>query len=162
MLRLCGSKIAQLHELALRAQSDPDAIPVLHDLMIELEWPRHPLVMPLCLGMDLAPERPRYQQSAQREAWERQIQKGHDAANSAWDMYAGKHPSWARAVLASLLFGAWSLPMRSTPYPYATCSPWATVRALSLRMSRPSRDDRAARRRERELRVSAAKTRTDG
>ncbi len=106
---------------------DADGIPVLADAIEEAGW-RHPMVMPIILRMDINPPRPRSSNRSQRKAWERNVQAGYDAANNAWDVYAGNRPDWAKAVLAVLLFGEWAGSKRSTGWLNGTRSPWAMIR----------------------------------
>lgn len=118
----------RLFRLAVMAQTDRDAIPVLHDAMLEEGW-THPAIMAVALGFDLAPRRPYFHNARQRENWERARDRDLGRARACHDEYAGRSPAWAKAVLAAMLFGDWP-PARKRRYgPWRTASPFALVRA---------------------------------
>lgn len=143
--------------LLLRSQDDEDAVRILHDAMVEAGWrPKHPFLMPLALGMTVAPAHPGQMNTDQIEAWDRLVAERDAAADRAWDFIAGRSRDWARAILATVLFGGWATPMRATPYPSSTRSPWSVVRRQALAQSRPYRARAAERRRASEAREDLA------
>jgi len=133
-----------LGELAMLAVEDPSMVPVLGDACIEMGW-RHDLVPALLIGVPLDPVPPPEAGLRARLNWQRKRASSLRFAAQQWDVYAGKTPAWARAMLAVLLFGWWPGPMA---YRHGTRSPWPVVRrnaqATHLAQERARRDARAA------------------
>lgn len=113
-----------LGELALLAVADPSMVPVLGDACLELDW-RHDLVPALLIGVPLDPVPPLAAGLRKRLNWQRARSSSLRFAARQWDVYAGKTPAWARAMLAVLLFGWWPGPMTERD---GTRCPWPIVR----------------------------------
>lgn len=136
-----------LIEMAVRAQEDADAIPVLGDMLIEAGMVDKvkPFVMMLLIGVPLNNELPMHIQlkgAAARETYRAKLAASRKDCLLFWDRYSNANsPTWARAVLATLLFKDWlkatnptrgRLMVHRAPTYTAwlpTRSPWAVVRA---------------------------------
>lgn len=122
--------MADLELLAVMADADPDAIPVLADAIIESKWGtsmRASFVMGLCFGVPLDPVPPdTIKTSEARTRWHEKREESLKFAATQWDLYAGSaRRDWAKAVLAVMLFGAWA-PAKKTPMHDSRC-PWLPV-----------------------------------
>ena len=142
-----------LLEMAIRCQTEPDAIPVLGDMLIEAGRDQGPLrtwAMALLLGVPLDGEIPEsiLLKGERARATVREQRKASLAvAESYWPQYSAScSPTWARAILAVLLFGSWRPATTSTGGDYRdkTRSPWAVARARGVRSANEIRAHRAA------------------
>lgn len=137
-----------LIEMAIRAQEDADAIPVLGDMLIEAGMVDRvkPFVMMLLIGVPIDNALPMHIQlkgAAARETYRAKLAASRKDCLLFWDRYSNANsPTWARAVLATLLFKDWlkaTNPTRGrllSPGAHVdytawlpTRSPWAVVRA---------------------------------
>jgi hypothetical protein len=112
---------------------DESAVPILGDAVAEAGW-HHICVMATVLRFELEARIPSWANDVEER--KRQHEWTLRSANNAWEMYAGKHPAWAKAVLAALLFGEWSPPMKRIGRRYSTRSPWALVRKHVTRVNK--------------------------
>lgn len=140
-----------LLEMALRSQTDPAAISVLGDMLIEAGRDRGMLrtwVMALLIGVPLDGEIPpkiRLKGEAAHQNFRKQRAASLEVAASYWPQYAFScSPTWARAVLAVLLFGSWRPTTTSTGGDFLdrTCSPWPVVRRRGVRSANEIRRHR--------------------
>lgn len=101
-----------LLKLALQAQADPSAAPVLADLVLESGW-YDDRVMALCIGVPLDDDPPIHLRTPQaRTAWKAKRLRSWTHAVEQWSLYIGSgRADVARAILSVLLFGEW-LPAR--------------------------------------------------
>lgn len=126
-------RIAELAVAALREPADPTGYAALGDHLLETGW-RDTRVMMLCLGVPLESRPPARLGEWGKSTWRSQREESIAFADSNWDLYAGStRADFARAVLATLLFGSWR---PASPYRNGTRSPWPLVRAHMLAVSR--------------------------
>lgn len=118
-------RATDLLAVAIAATAEPDGAPVLGDACLELGW-RDMRVPALLIGVPLDDVPPDHVVSLEgRHRWCEQRLESLAFAAEHWDTYAGRSQSWARAVLAVLLFGDWPGPMRRA---LGTRCPWPIVR----------------------------------
>jgi hypothetical protein len=133
-----------LLKLAIQAQTEPAAIPVLGDVLIEMDEVERlkPFVMALLIGVpldDAIPEKHLYRGQTARDNYRRKRQESLAECQEFWPQYfASASSAWARAVLAVLLFRSWRSATTPTQgdYRLRTRSPWALIREPANRSAR--------------------------
>lgn len=117
-----------LLELAILATEDADAAVVLDDAMQVDAWD-HAAILPMLVGVDLAPRIPHFSNVHQRARFNREYERAHHNANRPGYRLRGQSTRWARAVLAAMIFGNWPHAKRLVPK-LGTRSPFELAREM--------------------------------